>query len=399
MVDVSLVFASIGFVIVLGFVANYFFKKTRIPDVIWLLALGLLVGPLTKTLESSFLLPYAPYFAALATMIILFQGGIHTDLYTLIKQVPISMFLAIGNVIGSMVLVSFFMNTFFGWSWIYGALLGAIIGGTSSPIIISITSDLPLDQKTVAILNLESTITDVLCFVVSMAIISIILSGEASLSVALNKIFGSFSIGAVIGFVMGIVWLFIMSKIYGKFEYMLTLAYLFLVYAFVENIMGSGAIAALVLGIVLGNAKDMSRILKTKQPFRIDGKIREFHEEISFLVKSFFFVYLGILVNITSVSFIIIGVLITLLLFGIRMFITTISFLAVKLDKYDKRICMILMSRGLAAAVLSQFPVTYGLNYGYWFVNLIFVVIVASILFSTLGIALLKKDRKTLTRK
>ncbi|MCD6403270.1 MAG: cation:proton antiporter [Candidatus Aenigmarchaeota archaeon] len=391
MIDVSLLFFGIGFIITLGFLANLFFKKTKIPDVIWLLFLGILLGPLTHTLKSSFLLEFAPYVAALATMIILFEGGMKTDLYTLIKQAPISFFIAVGNVALSMVFISFFMKTFLGWAWVYGALLGTIVSGTGSAIILSITSGLRLNSKTFIILNLESTLTTVFCFVIGMALLSIIVSGTGSLKETLNQIFGMFSIGAVVGFMAGVFWLYLMRRIRGKFKYMLTLAFLFITFAFVEGINGSGAIAALVFGIVLGNGKDISRILKSKDHLVINPKIKEFHEEISFLVRSFFFVYLGSLVSISNVSFIVVGVLLSLLLLGIRIVVSFTSFFLTPLEEYEKKIVAILFPRGLAAAVLSQFPMAYGIEYSNWFLNIVFVIILTSILISSIGIFLIKR--------
>ncbi len=83
---VSIVFAAVGLIMILGLVGSYFFKKTMIPDIIWLLALGVLLGPVFNVVDASLFMEFTPFFAAVAIMIILFQGGIQTNIYTLIMQ-------------------------------------------------------------------------------------------------------------------------------------------------------------------------------------------------------------------------------------------------------------------------------------------------------------------------
>ena len=392
--DVPILFAGLGSIILLGFLANYFFLKTRIPDVIWLVLLGILLGPLSHLIDQKLVMSYAPFFAALATVIILFEGGINTDLLLLVKEFKNSVLIAVGNVILSMIFCGIVMNKMFSWPLMYGMLLGVMIGGTSSPVIISMTKNLKIDEKTRTILNVESTLTDVLCFVLSMALISVILEENTSLELVLNKIMSNFSVGAVIGFISGIFWLSIIKKVKGKFKYMITLGFTFLVYSFVEKIMASGAIAVLTMGIVLGNSYEILKMLEAEKAFLIDRKIKEFHEEITFLIKSFFFVYLGTIINLSNIFFVLLGFFLTLLLLTLRYIFSSIVLLKLNIPNYDKQITKVLMGRGLAAAVLSQFPLFYNLEYAEWFPNTILLVIIFSILFSSLGIMMAERSRK-----
>jgi cell volume regulation protein A len=393
MIEVPFLFAALGFIIILGFLGNLFFRKTRVPDTFWLLLLGLILGPIFHVIDTSVFVEYTPYFAALALVVILFEGGLRTDFYTLIRESPVSFLLAAGNVVLSMLVVAPIMQNFFGWPTIYGLLLGAMIGGSSSPIVISVTESMKLEEKIKTILNLESTITDVLCVVLSIGIVQTIIFGNSSLSLTLNRVFGTFSIGIVVGFISGVMWLIILKKMKGKpFEYILTLGVLFIVYAFIEKIMGSGAIGALIFGIVLGNAREISKILKMKDRIApIGWTIKKLHREISFLIRSFFFVYLGLLVTISDINLIFIGIGITTVLFLLRILIVRASTIPLSIDSYHKNILSVVMPRGLAAAVLAQLPATYNLPFADMFTNLIFVVITTSILIFTLGLVLVKR--------
>lgn len=393
MADVGTLFAGIGFIIILGFIGNYFFRKTRIPDVVWLMALGLLLGPVLNLIDASLFIPYSSYVAAVALMIILFEGGLNTDFYLLVKQSPRSFTAAIGCVAFSMLAVAPIMQYFFGWPPLYGLLLGAMIGGSSSPIVMSITAGLSLSKKVKTILNLESTLSDALCIVVAIVLIQMItLGAEYPLDLAAHNIAASFSIGAMVGGVVGVLWLLVLKRIKGKpFEYMLTLAVLFVVYAAIEKMMASGAIGALAFGVVLGNSKFFSRFIDEEEKIVVNRSVRKFHQEVSFLVRTFFFVYLGLLVTIGNYWLIALGIGITIALLLVRLLAIRISTFRSDITNKEKSKMSVIMPRGLAAAVLAQFPLAYGLLHANIFNDIIFVVIISSIAICSAGLVALKR--------
>src|SRR4030065_2169371 len=79
---------------------------------------------------------------------------------------------------------------------------------------------------------------------------------------------------------------------------MITVGALFLVAGFVEMspIGSSSAVAALAFGLAIGNRRFVRRWL-TSVTLRLssDEHIHDFHSEISFFVRTFFYVYLGLL--------------------------------------------------------------------------------------------------------
>jgi cell volume regulation protein A len=77
---VPLLFALIGGVILVGFLANLLFRLTKIPSVLILVALGVVLGPITGWIRSDSLLAIAPYFGAVALLVILFEGGLELEI-------------------------------------------------------------------------------------------------------------------------------------------------------------------------------------------------------------------------------------------------------------------------------------------------------------------------------
>ncbi len=100
-------------------------------------------------------------------------------------------------------------------SLMIGLILGAIVGGTSSPIVIPLACKLKnLQEKTKMALSIESIITDPLCIVVVLAVVLMInTTGGIDLGLGARNLVSTFSIGAVLGLVLGLCWLYPMHKI------------------------------------------------------------------------------------------------------------------------------------------------------------------------------------------
>jgi cell volume regulation protein A len=383
--DVISTFLIASIIIFIGYIGELVFQKTHIPDVIWLLLLGVILGPITGIVNPSLLRPIAPLIGSLALIIILFEGGLNMDIYALLKSVPRGTILSLSYFILSALSVASIMFVL-GWPVLNGLLLGTIVGGLSSAIIIPMTRNLELKQKTTLMLTVESAVSDILCIVLSIALIEIIAEDAFVSKTVLNNIAGNFSIGAVVGFVSGIVWINSISKVEKESKaYMPVIAFLLLLYSVVEYIGGNGAIATLLFGVVLGNAKKIGESLRLGEISIITPTTKFFYAEISFFVKSFFFVYLGILLTLTDYTLITTGFALTIAIGVIRPIAVYIATWREKFDSIDVTTMKVLIPRGLAAAVLAQIPLSYGIDGAESFVAIVFSVIFFSILFTTLG--------------
>jgi cell volume regulation protein A len=375
----------LAIIIIIGYVGSWIFEKTRIPDVIWLLIFGLLAGPIFGMVDPSLFVDLTSLMVALALMIILFDAGLNMNIYQFIKGFPRSTLLAILNIFFAMVLVGYISVVAFGLELIKGLALGAAIGGTSATIVLTIIKGLKLGQDVRTLLSLESILTDPICIVLAITLLKIISPPQLPLSLAVNEIFSEFSIAFLWGLVAGIIWMFILDYIKGRpFDYMLTLAIVFLTYVIVESIGGNGSVAALAFGLALGNSTAISKMLKLKKRFVFNRKmIKRFHSEITFFIRSFFFVFMG-LVMIIDVNFIFWGVLITLALIISRIFAVQFATLKMKIDPKKLNIIRIMAPRGEGAAVLSQLPRVYAIPGAEIFSNIAFITILVSVIYTSI---------------
>lgn len=386
--DVPTSFFLIGGIIFIGFLGSLFFQRTKIPDVLLLMILGTFIGPVFHIIEPASFNGVTPYFAALALIILLFEGGLGLNLFKVLHEISRATGFTVMIFLFTMAITGLVMSAFFSWNIYQGFLLGAVLGGSSSAIVIALLNRVkaPGDVKT--LLTLESALTDILCIIVAISLIEVILSNSLSLRAVGNSLLGSFSIATVIASIFGIVW-FRLLKNFGGFEYgyLLTLAVTFILYAFVESIKANGAVAALVFGLMLSNASDVAKMLRLRGDYAIKRAIITFHREISFFIRTFFFVYVGILIDINSITnfrFILISLSV---MFGIivarRLGVWIFGRFSEDVRE-NSSIINGMMPRGLAAAVLASLPASMGIKID-GFIDIVFLIIIATNIITTVS--------------
>jgi len=398
-----------GSIIVIGFLGNYLFERTGFPDMLWLIVLGLLLGPVTGLVDAGSIMSLAPYLAALALVFILFDGGMAMNIYRVFSESPRAAVLAVAGFAMNVVATTLFMMYIVipDKPLLYSLLFGTILGGSSSIAVISLASRIKISEKCSTILSIESAITDILCIVFSLAVIEIILKGTAvDLTTIGQSIASRFSTGAVLGVIFGFIWLSILKRIAkASYAYMLTLAVVLLAYAFSEFLGGSGSLCSLLFGIMLGNEKEIYKILKMERPpnTAVDAGLKRFESEVAFLLRTFFFVYIGLIVTIGNIITVITGVILSLILLLARF--GAVSFATVHSDelKKERPIMGVVLTRGLAAAVLATLPLQYTDATKYpeaapifqalspLYINLAVIIILATAIIATVGIPLLKR--------
>lgn len=388
-------------IVILGFLGEEFFNRTSIPDSILLLLFGVLLGPIFQLFAQEELLAITPYFAALALIIILFDGGLNMDIREAVRNSPRALVLAITGFTLNVVVTAAICKYLLGWRLLNGLLLGSIVGGGSSIIVIALIRKLKVTEKIETVLSLESILTDVLCTVGAYTAINILLqevnaegvSSGIDLYAALGSVGTAFGVGILVGLGFGVAWLVILEKIKGKPNaYMLTLAMLFLTFVVATNLGGNGALSALFFGLMIGNSRHIARLLKFRTTISIDKNVRDFHCQISFLIRSFFFVFTGLLFSFSSYIFnsILIGLVLSFTFLGIRFVVIKMATVKSELKTYET-LMSVMFPRGLAAAVLASIPLTSGIPNSQVFPEIAFIVILTTIIVCTVGVAVLRK--------
>ena len=378
-----------GVVIILGVFGEAFFKKTGIPDIAFLMVLGVVIGPIFGIIQPAAVIEIVPYFAALALIIIMFDGGYNLHIGNVLKTAHFAVILVILGFAVSVGIVAVFGHYGLGWEWMDSILLGAIVGGSSSIIVFGLVRKLRISDEAKSMLSFESALTDIFATIIAFILFEAILTGQFNLDLLGQTIGRAVAVGLILGFGIGIPWMFIISKLSNaQHNYMLTLGVLFLLFFLANSFGESGALTALVFGLMLGNKKYLVKKLKIKLPDNtIDNSL---HRQVTFIVRAFFFVFVGLLASFGQIEYVIFGILATVAIYIGRVIITHTA-LVKGFSKLDKKVTSVMIPRGLAAAVLATIPLTMGLQNGEAYPQIIFFIIMTSVIITTIGLGGAKK--------
>ncbi len=405
MVEALFVLLGISIILFLGFFAEFLFKKIHVPDVLFLLLIGFLLGPYAfNVVNPGDIKDIAPIFTTFALLFLLYDGAFNISLKSLLTGAMKSLYITLVNFFISTIIISGIMFLF-GYELLISILTGCILGGISSAFVIPLLKQLNVKGETYSVLMLESAITDVLCIVSAFAVMEIIKASTFNFQIVISKIASLFAIAGLIGILAGVIWVFLTIKVFKEHKsYMITIAYLILVYGITEFLHGNGAIAALFFGLVLKNSKELTEIFgnimhgpekqtkKGESSYGVNVTTQSeefFYSQISFFLKTFFFVYIGLLFNVADVRLIIIGAIVAVAIMISR---NLSRFTFKKFSLYDQTLIASTFARGLAAAAIAQVVIMYGIPRGAEIVNITYSVIIFTIFLSSIKIFMLKKN-------
>lgn len=306
--DAASFVALLGGLLILSYAADILFETTRVPGVVILIGLGVLLGPLLRFLPGAELQKMAPYFGAVALVVILFEAGLGLDLDESAQGLLAASVLALGSYVVTAGLLAVIARTYLDLPWTSAAALGSLLGVPSSAVVIPLATRLTLsaDLKTVAVL--ESAIADVLGIL--GAGIAIEAAGGAPVGLlVVRRTFVGFTIGAFVAFGVGILWNRLLRRFrFGSSSHLgevLTFGVVLLLDGVVQTLGGASAIAIVAFGLVLANEPAiMERLLKRPLPVEhelvfqeLRNGVNRFAGQMTFLVRTFFFVFLGAVVS------------------------------------------------------------------------------------------------------
>ena len=403
---VEMVFLVVAVLLFFGFFGEVIFEKTKIPDVIWLILIGIVLSSILNWTSSASLAVIAPFFTTFALIYLLFEAGINTDIKSFLKSAPRGLTLSILSFVFSFGVV-FGIAMLLGMGINLSLLLGAILSGISSAVVIPIINGMQdLGQTTKLSLMFDSAFSDVLCILGSVTILQIITLETQFSGLSITKeILYSFIIAIVLGVVAAFIWNTVLSPRITDHHMVLTLAFMLMVYSVTQLIGANGAIACLFFGLILGNSKKIVNALSSKKeaakkpvkksveeskPTAISPALksitkhsRDVYGELAFALKTFFFVYLGILIDFTNPFSFLIAFLFVFGMYLARPFAVFLSFGRSTMLK-DANLLSTLIPKGLAAAVLVQLPIQAGVPGAEGLVNIVLGVILISILLSSI---------------
>lgn len=376
----------IGLMVFFAHFLSLQFRKTNIPDVLVLVIIGIVLGPVLGVVSPADFGKVGSLFATIALVVILFEGGTTLDMNVLRRSLTTTGKLAIGCFLLTALIATLVGVYALDLTVLPAAMLGLTLGSTSPAVIIPLVKILKVSEKPATVMILESALTDVLSIIGVFALLQIYTQGGVEPGRLIGSVLSAMVFAIVIGVIGGIGWLLVLGRV-RDFPNTIssTLAYVFIVYGATEGLGFSGAIAALALGFTLTNFEEFklhSSVDRNIVPLsEID---LAFYSEAVFLLRTYFFVYLGISIHFSAVHLTLTAAAIVLLIYLMRIILTRRVFRAHEFSLRDTAIASMMVPKGLAAAVLAALPLQYGVTGGEIIRDTTYMVVLISIALTAL---------------
>jgi potassium/hydrogen antiporter len=388
---------EIAGILLLGALGEFIFARTRVPDVVWLVVAGILAGPTSGLIPSGLLRPGIPFFGAIALTVILSSGAFRLQLTEVAAAAPRGILLGLSGFVFSLIAICgfFWLSTKLGYvrpspplAWV---MVGAIVGGTSSLVIIPTMAMARVPSRVARMLEVESSATDALSIIVTMVLIDLLVSGSADISRPFIALARELGVGVTLGVIAAALLIPGIPSMRDKpHGYTVFLASMLALYGITDYSTGNAAMAVLVASLLIGNASSIvPRLFAGAHglEFAATQTTRVMQDQMAFLIKSFFFFLIGLMfpTELRQIALAAIGVLFLMVM---RVPAVLLSTRRMGLRKKEFWFLSAAIPRGLAAGVLATLPMQYGVPGAENLSPAIFAVIVLSVLVFAIGFSI-----------
>ena len=292
--NILLIGSVLIFVSILVSKASYRFG---VPTLLLFLLVGMLFGSdgLGLQFENA---GQAQFIGMMALSIILFSGGMDTKVQEIRPVMAQGVLLSTVGVLVTTGLTGLFIFYISWWSGLdiymsltVSMLLAATMSSTDSASVFNIlrSQRMNLKHNLRPMLELESGSNDPMAYMLTIVLIQLAGSAEASVGVILKDFAVQFVFGGLIGYGMGKLAVWILNRIDLKNASLypiLLLTLVFFTFTVTDLVRGNGYLAVYLAGIVVGNVRVVNR-----------RDILRFFDGLTWLFQIVMFLTLGLLVN------------------------------------------------------------------------------------------------------
>jgi len=373
-----------GALFLVSILATTLSPRMGMPLLLVFLIIGMLVGE-DGFLGLQFQNVKAAYFmGSLALAVILFDGGLRTEIGLFRVGLRPALSLATLGVALTVVVCGLLASWILKISILEGLLLGAIVGSTDAAAVFSVLTNqgLALKARVGAALEIESGLNDPMAVFLTLILVELVVSTHAGFSFwVLGDFVWQMSAGAVIGLLGGRILVAGIQRLSlspGLYPLLALFGGVF-IFGLASVVHASGFLAVYLAGLMVGNR--VSRGLYN---------IQRFHDGFAWLAQISLFLMLGLLVSPHELLGYGLGSLLlgAVLIFVARPIAVWLSLIPFQFSWQEKTFISWVGLRGAVPIVLAMFPWMAGLENWKFFFNLAFVMVILSLVIQgwTVGI-------------
>jgi cell volume regulation protein A len=369
-------------------IASVLTRPTGAPILLVFLVLGMLAGEdgLGGIKFDDFSMAFL--FGNVALAIIIFDGGLGTRKDTFRVSLKPALTLATVGVLVTAAITGFAAHLILGLSWQEGLLIGAIVGSTDAAAVFGLlrNAGFELKERTGATLEIESGSNDPMAIFLTITLVQILqISGDGDQGwTVLIELIRQMGLGLIIGFSGGYLLVQLLKRLsLPSSSYpILALAGGISLFGITTLWDGSGFLAIFIAGVIVGN---------TPLPYSHD--IHRFHDGFAWLSQIGMFLVLGLLVTPSNLVPIVIPAIAIafVLIFVARPIAVVMSLLPFHFPWREQVFIGWCGLRGAVPIILALFPSLAGLEHTQTYFDLVFFVVLISLVLQGWTIAPMAK--------
>jgi cell volume regulation protein A len=370
------VILGVSLLLLASILASKASERLGVPALLMFLFVGMLAGsegpggvhfddPALVRLISTFALAY-----------ILFAGGLDTEWKSVRPVFRSGMILATVGVLLTAAFVGGFAVLVLGFTWLEGLLLGSVMSSTDAAAIFAVlrSRHVSLKGQLKPLLELESASNDPMAVFLTITMLTLLSDPSVPWWSAFPAFVKQMLIGGAMGLLLGKGAVYLINRIRLEYEGLypvLTMAAVLLVFGTAEVLGGNGFLAVYISGVLLGNADFIHK-----------RSLERFHDGLSWLMQIAMFLILGLQVFPSHLTPVIgFGLLLSaFLMLGARPMAVMACLVGSGLSIREKLLVSWAGLRGAVPIVLATFPMTAGVPQAEIIFNLVFFVVIASVL-------------------
>ncbi len=356
--------------------ASAFATRAGTPLLLVFLLLGMLAGEdgpggiHFDDIETAYLI------GSVALGIILFDGGMRTRAENVTSVLWPGITLATVGVVITAVVIAAFARFAFGFNWLQGLLLGAIVGSTDAAAVFSLLNarGLALKRRVSATLELESGSNDPMAVFLTIVMVDALAAGKSGLDwTVLWQLVKQLTIGAALGYLGGALMVKLINRLnLAPAMYpLLASALALVVFGAAAVSGGSGFLAIYIAGLILGN-----------RDVRSSQNILRVHDGLAWLAQIVMFLVLGLLATPSELLPLAGAALATagVLIFAARPLAVLACLAPFRFPLREQLYIGWVGLRGAVPIILGIFPLIAGIEDARLYFNVAFFVVLVSLL-------------------
>ena len=161
----------VGLLVFLAHLFTALFERTRLPDVLFLILIGVVIGPLLHIVSPEDFGKVGHVFTTIALVVILFEGGLELSIDHLMTSWRGTLVLTLVSYLAGWTLVTVTILWLVDMQFSLALFMGAVLAGPAPAVVIPLVRQLNLLPTARTTLTLEAPLGEALSIIVGLAIL------------------------------------------------------------------------------------------------------------------------------------------------------------------------------------------------------------------------------------